>query len=73
MRSRKKIKLIAKIYAANVIANAMSGGADSDLMSEEELGAMQDELQEIAIKLFGDLSFGELDRIIMHVDNLPKK
>ena len=59
------LKSAAKIYAANLIINAMGTGADSHLFnSEEERSFMAEELETIANRIISGINAPTLDDCI---------
>jgi hypothetical protein len=56
--TRKQSNRLAKLYAANVLYNALGNGAHSDLMSNYEHDVFCEKVKSIAIKLAKSLSGG---------------
>lgn len=70
MRSKKKLKQIARIYAAILVNTSTETGASSCLLTNEEHEIWVNEVRAIAEKLGKNLpmNIGELDGIIQYVD-----
>lgn len=68
MLSQRKLSKIAKIYAANLVRNALCGGCHSELITEDDKQLLDDELQIIADRISKD-QLATLDEIIQKVKN----
>jgi hypothetical protein len=62
---KKIIKEAARIYAANLIFNALGTGADSDLFREGEKELMAAELEKIANRIIPNIQAGTLDDCLL--------
>ena len=69
---KRQIEKLAKLYAANVVYNALSQGASSDLLTDDELEQFSDEVKEVALEMVSTIRNGNESLGIGSLDGLIK-
>lgn len=64
---KSQLNKIAKKYAVAIIINAMGTGADSNLLTENDLVYLQRRMQILSGRIYPNAHLGSLDEIIESV------